>query len=100
MVMTTNLTFRLLTFRELVNSAILNDEDMVGFQGDSEYINADGKLVYGSWIFRDVLDDTPVKESDWDLDSEIEEETLWDEIQYYLVKNDNGVLCEIELRFK
>lgn len=38
----------MLKFRDLINPLILNDEDMVGFQGDSEYINGDGKLVCGT----------------------------------------------------
>ena len=91
---------RILTFRELINSTILNDEDMVGFQGDSEYRNCDGKLVFGSWSFTDVYEDEPVQESDWNLDSEIPEHTLWDGIQDYLVRNDNGTLCEIQLKFR
>lgn len=91
---------RLLTFRELVNPAILNDEDMVGFFGDSEYENVDGKLIMGYWTFVDVLKDEPVRDTDWNLDSVIEEETLWDGIQNYLVRNDNGTLCEIKLHLQ
>ena len=80
--------FRLLKFRELVNPTILNDEDMVGFQGDSAYVKCDGKVIFGSWIFCDAFNDgTPVKDTDWTLDSEIEEPTLWDNIQYYHVVN-------------
>ena len=94
------MVFRLLKFRELVNPQILNDEDMKGFHGDSEYINVDGKLVLGGWTFCDVLEDYPVEEYDWNLDSEIEEPTLWDNIQYYLVRNDNGTMCEIKLHFR
>lgn len=90
---------RLLKFRELVNPNVLNDEDMVGFIGDSEYETVDGKLVCGSWLFVDVYDDEPVKETDWNLDSQIKEETLYDNIQYYLVRNDNGNMCEIKLKF-
>ena len=90
---------RTLTFRELINYSILNDENMVGFQGDSEYENCDGDMVFGSWSFTGVYEDEPIKDSDWNLDSEIPEHTLWDEIQDYLVRNDNGTLCEIRLMF-
>lgn len=90
---------RLLTFRELINPNVLNDEDMVGFIGDAEYENCDGKIVWGSWRFVDVYPDEPVKDTDWNLDSEIEEKILYDYIQYYLVRNDNGTMCEIKLKF-
>ena len=86
----------ILKFRNLVNPLILNDEDMVGFQGDSEYINGNGKLICGTWTFEDA-DIDEVKDTDWNLDSEIPEDVLWDEITYYLVANDNGKLCEIRL---
>ena len=87
----------ILKFRDIINPNILNDEDMVGFQGDAEYTNGDGKLVCGTWTFVDAgLDE---KENDWNLDSEILEDVLWGEITYYIVKNDNGTVCEIRLQF-
>ena len=90
----------MLKFRDLINPAILNDEDMVGFQGDSEYTNEDEELIMGSWSYIDAMNDgTPVREEDWNLDSEIKESTLYDNIQYYDVVNDNGTLCEIKLNF-
>lgn len=90
---------RLLKFRDLINPNVLNDEDMVGFIGDAEYENCDGKLVFGSWRFVGAYEGEPVKDSDWNLDSEIKEETLYDNIQYYLLRNDNGTMCEIKLKF-
>lgn len=91
----------MLKFRDLINPAILNDEDMVGFTGDSEYTDEEGELIMGSWIFVDAMNDgTPVREDDWTLDSKIKESTLYDNIKYYHVVNDNGTLCEIKLNFR
>jgi hypothetical protein len=39
--------------RELLNPLILNDE-WVGFMGDSEYVNEEGKLIFGYWCFHEV----------------------------------------------
>jgi hypothetical protein len=87
----------ILKFRDLINPNILNDEDMIGFQGDSEYVNGDGELVCGTWTFIDKGFD--VREDDWNLDSEILEDVLWGNLTHYLVKNDNGTVCEIRLQY-
>jgi len=91
----------MLKFRDLVNPNVLYDEDMKGFQGDSEYVREDGRLMFGSWTFTDVYGTEDIKDDDWTLDSEIDEEMLYNsEIQHYLVVNEKGVLCEIKLDYR
>lgn len=83
----------MVTFRKLVNGAILNSEEWIRFTGDSEYTTKDGLLRLGYWIFEAIKKDT---ETDLTLDSEIKDENL-NGFQSFLVKNDNGTVCKITL---
>lgn len=81
----------MVTFRRLVNGAILNSEEWIRFTGDSEYITKDGLLRLGYWVFESIQEDA---ETDLTLDSEIKDENL-NGFQSFLVKNDNGTVCKI-----
>lgn len=82
-------------FRNLLNPYILNDEK-VGFQGNSEYEDENGKLRMGYWTFLDIIDieDAHVN-NHFTLDDEIEDYQLLNMIGWK-VKNDNGTLCIVQ----
>ena len=76
-------------YRELVNTAILNDEEWLGFFGDSEYETDDGEIRMGYWSFIGVFRK---------LDDDISDDALTGEY-IYRVMNDNGNVCEIILTY-
>lgn len=82
---------------QLINTYILNDE-MVGFQGDSEYMDADGEVRMGYWNFLGVTDNTQ-GEVPWDLDDEIPEKVLYED---YLIpiRNRDGNVCVVEFMYE
>ena len=85
--------------RELLNPLILNEE-WVGFIGDSEYVNEEGKLIFGYWCFHELdelankygknIGGTPFK-----LDDSIEETAFRDKDMKFIVENDKGVVCKV-----
>ena len=81
----------------LLNSSILNEE-WVGFQGDSEYFDADGELQFGNWTFVGITEDTK-GEIPLDLDDEIPEEALYGDY-LFIIKNSNGNVCVVKFGYR
>ena len=80
----------MVTFRQLVNSAILNAEEWINFMGDSEYCNENDEYHLGYWAFLDLVD----TETNQTLDSTISENKI---NGVHNIKNDNGTICKIQL---
>ena len=96
----------MVSIRELVNCAILNDGEWVGFFGDSEYKMDDGKIRMGYWSFVSILENfvddvigfNLVDGFYRELDDEISDDELTGN-HLYIVKNDKGVVCCIKLMY-
>ena len=86
----------MVTFRELINGTILNEAKWIGFMGDSEFINKDGEIVMGYWVFVDIIKENTTSLT---LDSEIEELEPMGKEYIYILKNDNGITCMIKLLY-
>ena len=83
--------------RELVNTAILNSGEWVGFQGDSEFIDDNGKLHLGYWNF---IGTDPQKQTNINLDTTIDTSQDYCEVNgIYEVMNDNGLCCKIRIMY-
>lgn len=81
--------------RDILNPLILNNE-WVGFNGDSEYLNDKGELILGYWVFLDIIE-----EDTGDiltLDSEIDEFALFN-VEVFKIRNDHGNICLVEFRY-
>ena len=89
--------FKMVKYRELVNTAILNDEEWLGFFGDSEYETDDGEIRMGYWSFIGVFRNIPQRFYK-ELDDDISDDALTGEY-IYRVMNDNGNVCEIILTY-
>lgn len=86
-------------FRELVNPVILN-AGWVNFNGDSEFIDANGEYQLGNWSFLDIIDDEDSRTRDnFVLDDEIDEEEVYDSTPW-AVENDKGQLCIIQINYR
>ncbi|WP_405265312.1 hypothetical protein [Methanobrevibacter sp.] len=86
----------MIKFRELVNYFILNDEK-VGFQGDSEYQDENGEIRMGYWSFLDIFGVEYSYMNDYfTLDDEIDDSELLEK-SIWKIKNDNGVICLVEI---
>lgn len=83
---------------QLLNSSILNDE-MVGFQGDSEYLDETGNLQLGAWSFIGITDDSQ-EEIPFDLDDEIEEEVLYNDELIIIIKNKHDHICMVKFHYR
>lgn len=81
-------------FRELLNPLIL-DEGWIGFQGDSEYMNADGELVFGYWEFHEVDEYGHINGVPYKLDDMIEDYLLCNNDSLFIIENDKGVVCKV-----
>ena len=88
-----------LTFRDLVNPNILNDKTYVGFQGDSEFVDTNGKIHFGTWTFKDALAMPDIDENDKTLDSKVHENLLFGGFNPFEIYNDNGELCIVEIQY-
>ena len=85
-----------LKIRDLINPLILNNTSMVGFMGDSEYVDEDGELVMGYWAFNSIDELNGAGRTPFSLDDMIDESELFDvEDMLFFVKNDDGVVCKI-----
>lgn len=82
-------------FRELLNPLIL-DEEWIGFQGDSEYMNADGELVFGYWEFHEVDEYGHINRVPYKLDDMIEDYLLCNNDSLFIIENDKGVVCKVK----
>ncbi len=82
-------------FRNIVNPAILNDCNYIGFQGDSEYVNQDGYLRMGYWSFIGAI--YPTEDDEFTLDTEVDSEILNDHT--FMVMNDKNKLCFIRFNY-
>ena len=88
------------TFRDLVNPSIINDESYVGFQGDSEFVDQTGELRFGTWTFKNALHmPNDPDYNDKTLDSTVHENLLFGAYNPFRVYNDHGVLCIIEIQY-
>lgn len=93
----------MVSFKELVNTAILNSEKWIGFMGDSEYISEEGELIMGMWAFLNVSYDELdfPKENYLNCQDEYSDSLVEEIIGKYSgecdVLNDNGHLCHIKL---
>ena len=82
--------------RKLLNHFIL-DDGWVMFQGDSEYVNEDGELVYGMWTFHCILDGYV---GDFlSLDSLIDDSVLFGDECLLKIRNDRGKVCLVEFHY-
>ena len=88
-----------IALKNLVNSAILNDKSYVGFQGDSEFVDEDGKLHFGTWTYKDNLGLSEVDDFDKTLDSKVHENLLFGAYNPFEIYNDNGELCIVEIQY-
>ena len=92
----------MVTFRRLVNTAILNSEKWIGFQGDSEYQTEDGEWRLGYWTFLGVYKEI-VDGYAHSLDEEITDDEFNEIMEMNNgrtisnVENDNGTVCLIGL---
>ena len=89
----------MIKIRDLLNPKILNNEDYVGFYGDSEYTNEDGELVMGAWRFILIYDGWLRNHEYLTLDDEIDESLLTSEDSSIEVFNDNHELCLVEFHY-
>ena len=76
--------------RHLLNPFILSAEH-VGFSGNSEFVREDGTVSMGYWEFLDIQDG----EVECTLDSEIDENEIYDNREPFKVMNDKGKLCVV-----
>lgn len=90
----------MITFRKLVNFFILNDDEWVGFFGDSEYVHENGEVKMGYWSFLDIIEPESIRVKEhFTLDDEIDDSELLNPTPW-MVKNDNGQLCVVEIRYQ
>jgi len=94
--------------RKILNPEILN-QGMVGFQGDSEYVDENGELHFGSWTFlgfantqnNEELAKHKTKWRNWTVNGERDE--LYEEYLYlgYIipVENDKGQVCNVKFYY-
>jgi hypothetical protein len=82
-------------FRDLVNPLILNDCNYIGFQGDSEFVDAHGYIRMGCWTY---IGATISSEDELTLDDEVDSEILNDHT--FMVRNDKGKLCFLQFSFR
>ena len=86
-------------FRELVNWHILNDDEFVGFFGDSEYFSENGGLKMGYWSFLDIIEPENIRvKENFTLDDKIDDSELLNPTPW-LVENDNGKLCVVQIMY-
>lgn len=85
-------------YRDLLNPHFLNEEK-VGFFGDSEFIDNDGKLQMGYWTFRTLFDGW-LKDVEYPtLDDEADTGVILKGDGYVELFNDNGDLCGVEFMY-
>lgn len=83
-------------FREIVNSAILNDDNYVGFLGDSEYVDEAGNIIMGYWEFCHTVKKLPKNKKAYKLDDYVEVYKLHFIPKgecYFVIENDNEEIC-------
>ena len=87
----------IITFRDVINYFILNDDGWVGFQGDSEYNHENGEIKMGHWSFLDIIERENVRVKEhFTLDDKINDSELLDPTPW-VIKNDNGQLCVVQI---
>ena len=96
--------------KEVLNPEILND-GMVGFQGDSEYVDENGELHFGSWSFIGFAD-SPTNEElakngekwrNWTVKEDGVRPKLYENYLYFGVilpiENDKGEVCKVKFHY-
>lgn len=86
----------LVKISDILNSSILNSE-WVGFQGDSEYQDANGDWHLGYWSFVNIIDD-PLDTIPWELDDEVPEESLYKNYRF-IIKNKKDHICVVKFHY-
>ena len=82
--------------KTILNPGILNDE-WINFQGDSEYIDAEGNLQLGMWSFIGITED-PQGETPFTLEDSIPEEALY-ENYIFVIKNKQDHICMVKFHY-
>lgn len=86
------------TYRDLLNPHMLNEEK-VGFFGDSEFTDKDGKLKLGYWSFLTLFDAWFRNVEYPTLDDEADIDVILKGDGYVELFNDNGNLCGVEFYY-
>lgn len=87
-------------YRNLLNPKILSDYHYEGFQGDSEFIDSNGELQFGSWTFVIVFDAWLSNHNYPTLDSTISETELIESDSVYVeLLNDDGNCVGVEFKY-
>ncbi len=85
---------------KLINPLILNDE-WEKFQGDSEYTDENGKLIYGSWILKKVIGKHMLYANEesgvFELEDKIEVPLEHKSICF--IRNKKGNICMVQLNY-
>ena len=89
-------------FNQLINPLILN-AGWVRFQGDSEFVDSNGKLQMGCWSFLDIIPADEVRKFEmqdegWDLEDEIEESVLYSHTCYPIFDK-AGNICLVGIHY-
>lgn len=85
--------------RNLINPNILNDKSYIGFQGDSEFVDENGKIHFGTWTYKNNLGLLEIDNTDWTLDSKVHENLLFGAFNPFEIFNDDGELCIVEIQY-
>lgn len=83
---------------DILNPSILNSE-WVGFQGDSEYQDANGDWHLGYWSFVGITEDSK-GEIPWNLDDEVPENAIYVNDLTFVVKNNKDHICLVKFHYR
>lgn len=81
--------------KDLINPSILNNE-WVGFNGDSEFVDENGELQMGSWTFLEV---SSKQEVHYGLNANVGNDKIFNGSWTFWVQNDKGHSCKVQLNY-